>query len=208
MDEGLLKRIYEDNERFALSHKEGLEEARKGQYPEITAVLCSDSRVNETSVSRDPFNRVFAIENAGNLVGPVMGSVWYGFEHLKTPLLLIIGHTGCGAIYAAMDARSREDLPPELGELYELVRENESALKEYDRVKKNAYLAEKNVDRQVAAVLSQDWAREGGSVIGMIYEIEPVFLEPGRLRVINVNGETRPERIGEEYAGFPVKRLS
>jgi carbonic anhydrase len=65
-------------------------------------LTCSDSRVNSNIIVSDPVNRVFIIKNIGNQIATCEGSLDYAIYHLKTPLLLIVGHTDCGAIKARM----------------------------------------------------------------------------------------------------------
>jgi carbonic anhydrase len=49
-----------------------------------------------------PENDAFVIRNIGNQIENNLGSIEYGVEHLRTSVLLIVGHTGCGAVKAAM----------------------------------------------------------------------------------------------------------
>jgi len=69
-----------------------------GQHPFITMVTCSDSRIHPQVVMPDAIDKIFTVENIGNQIATSAGSVDYGILHLKTPLLLILGHTCCGAI--------------------------------------------------------------------------------------------------------------
>ena len=79
--------------------------AEKGQQPVATVVACSDSRVPVEVI----FNHLrpgahFVIRVAGNVVADasVKGSIEYAVEHLKTPYLIVLGHTDCGAVKASL----------------------------------------------------------------------------------------------------------
>jgi len=71
----------------------------KKQEPYITLITCSDSRVQTEVLGIEPVNNVFVIRNIGNQLLSNIGSVDYGIYHLKTPLLIIMGHVRCGALF-------------------------------------------------------------------------------------------------------------
>ena len=113
-DEGLA-RLVEGNERFVRGRasfqtapKAFLEELTSGQRPYATIIGCSDSRVPPELVFDTGLGELFVIRVAGNVIGPaVMGSIQYAAVHLKTPLFVVLGHEGCGAVQAALAARNR-----------------------------------------------------------------------------------------------------
>jgi len=84
-----------------------------GQQPFATIVSCSDSRVPPELVFDQGFGDLFVIRVAGNVIdADVIGSIDYSIQFLKTPLVVVIGHEGCGAVTAAlhaMDGQSAED---------------------------------------------------------------------------------------------------
>ena len=91
--------------RFPTVQKEILAELAKGQRPYATIIGCSDSRVPPELVFDAGFGELFIIRIAGNVISPeVMGSLQYAGVHLKTPLFVILGHEGCGAVQAALAA--------------------------------------------------------------------------------------------------------
>ena len=76
-----------------------------GQQPFATILACSDSRVPPELVFDQGFGDLFVIRVAGNIVAvDVLGSLQYAILHLKTPLIVVMGHEGCGAVTAAVDA--------------------------------------------------------------------------------------------------------
>jgi len=108
----VLKHLKEGNERFvagtprhtSVSPKLRATLYEKGQNPYATIIGCSDSRVPlETIFDAGP-GELFVIRTAGNVVNVVeMGSLEYGVLHLKTPLVVVLGHQNCGAVRAAID---------------------------------------------------------------------------------------------------------
>ncbi|MHC0447735.1 carbonic anhydrase [Flavobacterium sp. 3-218] len=72
-----------------------------GQKPFAVVVTCSDSRVSPEIVFDQGIGDLFVIRNAGNLLSDLdMGSIEYAVEHLDTKLVIILGHTECGAVKA------------------------------------------------------------------------------------------------------------
>lgn len=99
-----LNKIFDTNEDFATKHSEAFFDSfRDVQTPQMTIVKCSDSRVQMESFDRTPQNGVFAIRNIGNQIATCEGSVDFGVRVLKTPILFIIGHSGCGAVEAVLN---------------------------------------------------------------------------------------------------------
>ena len=77
---------------------------REGQHPYAIVLACSDSRVIPEAIFSAGIGDLFVIRVAGNVVGPIeLASAVYACEHLHTRLLLVLGHTHCGAIKAALD---------------------------------------------------------------------------------------------------------
>jgi len=111
-DEALL-RLKEGNERFVAGtarfvdvKKEILADLLKGQNPYATILCCSDSRVPPELIFDAGFGELFIIRVAGNVTSPeVAGSLQYAGRHLQTPLFIVLGHTNCGAVAAAVAAR-------------------------------------------------------------------------------------------------------
>src|SRR6476469_6501862 len=110
-----LQRLKAGNERFLAGtarfptvQKEILADLAKGQQPYATILSCSDSRVPPELVFDAGFGELFIVRVAGNVISPeVAGSLQYAGRHLQTPLFIVLGHTNCGAVAAAVDARLR-----------------------------------------------------------------------------------------------------
>src|SRR6186713_2118805 len=113
--EEALERLKEGNARFMRGEarfptvqKEILADLALGQHPYATILGCSDSRVPPELVFDAGFGELFIIRVAGNVMAPeVAGSLQYAGHHLQTPLFIVMGHRGCGAVGAALEAKSR-----------------------------------------------------------------------------------------------------
>ncbi|KUO75011.1 MAG: carbonic anhydrase [Desulfosporosinus sp. BRH_c37] len=76
---------------------------KNGQHPFAVVVCCSDSRVPPEELFDQALGDLFIIRVAGNVITPVeLGSVEYGVEHLKSPLVIVLGHEKCGAVTATV----------------------------------------------------------------------------------------------------------
>jgi carbonic anhydrase len=109
-----LARLVAGNERFVAGEarfptveKEVLADLAKGQRPYATIIGCSDSRVPPELLFDTGFGELFIVRIAGNVISPeVAGSIQYAAVHLQTPLFVVLGHQGCGAVEAALAAMS------------------------------------------------------------------------------------------------------
>src|ERR1700746_651979 len=105
-----LQKLMEGNQRFMQGEahfptvcKETLADLAKGQKPFATILGCSDSRVPPELIFDANFGELFIVRVAGNVISPeVMGSLQYAGAHLHTPLFVVLGHEGCGAVNAAL----------------------------------------------------------------------------------------------------------
>lgn len=115
-----LKRLKTGNRIYveALDHVRDLSPARildlfeRGQRPFATVITCADSRVVPEHIFMAGLGEIFVIRVAGNVAGPVeTASALYACEHLHTRLLLVLGHTHCGAIKAALEGEAGPMVP-------------------------------------------------------------------------------------------------
>lgn len=113
--EDALNRLKEGNARFLSGHarfptvqREVLADLAKGQQPYATVLGCSDSRVPPELLFDAGFGELFVIRVAGNVLGPaIAGTLQYAGTHLHTPLFVVMGHEGCGAVEAAIAEKFR-----------------------------------------------------------------------------------------------------
>src|SRR5580704_8471528 len=111
-----LQRLIAGNQRFLAGQahfptvcKETLADLAKGQRPYATILGCSDSRVPPELIFDANFGELFIVRVAGNIVsGEVMASLQYAGSHLHTPVFVVLGHEGCGAVKAALSSKLHE----------------------------------------------------------------------------------------------------
>lgn len=85
--------------------------AQQGQHPYVCVIACSDSRISPEAAFSCGLGEVFCVRTAGNVVGTSeLASVVYACEHLGVRLVVVLGHTGCGAVEAAMGEHRDEAL--------------------------------------------------------------------------------------------------
>jgi len=78
------------------------EDLQSGQQPFAVIVGCADSRAAPTLIFNQGLGRLFIVRVAGNTIDRRgLASVAYAVKHLKVPLVVVLGHTGCGAVAAA-----------------------------------------------------------------------------------------------------------
>jgi carbonic anhydrase len=90
----------------------------KGQEPFAIILGCSDSRVPAELVFDQGLGDLFVIRIAGNIVAPSqIGSVEFAIAKFQTPLVVVLGHSNCGAVCATIDALKGESEAPSSNEL-------------------------------------------------------------------------------------------
>lgn len=112
-----LKELLEGNGSF-LANRLTIEESSTperrralatGQYPDAVILSCSDSRVPPEIIFNMGPGQIFVVRNAGNICDPiVIGSIEFAIENLGSSLIVVLGHSGCGAVTAALDATGDE----------------------------------------------------------------------------------------------------
>jgi methyl-accepting chemotaxis protein len=90
-------------------------EIAAGQAPFATILTCSDSRVSPEIIFDQGLGDLFVVRVAGNVADTdEIGSLEYGAGHLHTPLLIVLGHSGCGAVKAVLERAQVHGSIPEL----------------------------------------------------------------------------------------------
>ena len=128
-----LERLKDGNRRFvsevqssqAVSSERRRLELTAGQEPFAIILGCSDSRVPAEMVFDQGLGDLFVIRVAGNIVAPSqIGSVEFAAERFHTRLVVVLGHTQCGAIIATLDElrRPRENQSVNLRSIVDRVR--------------------------------------------------------------------------------------
>jgi carbonic anhydrase len=113
-----LEKLREGNQRFVdadrcvdtyLSHTR-LDEHLEGQSPFAIVLGCSDSRVPVEIIFDVGVGDLFVIRVAGNVIAPsLVGSIEFAAERFGSRLVVVLGHTGCGAIEATIDSLQAND---------------------------------------------------------------------------------------------------
>ncbi|MGD9947432.1 MAG: carbonic anhydrase [Desulfobulbus sp.] len=103
-----LQLLLDGNKRFIsgkLEHPNHCEESRRGlvsgQDPIAVVLTCADSRVPPVDVFDQGLGDLFVVRVAGNIINDqILGSIEYAVAHLHTPLVMVMGHSSCGAVSA------------------------------------------------------------------------------------------------------------
>lgn len=161
----LFLRGIHDHEMHSQDKREDL--IRDGQHPFAVIVACSDSRVQPVVSFSMCFGDLFVVRSIGNFVDRVEeASVEYGVGHLGAPLVVVLGHTHCGLVHAALTGQAdgvaktvADEVAAVLGDITD-PREAEKAhvLHQVEVLKRNAIVS--------AAVASGEC-----EVVGAVYHI-------------------------------------
>lgn len=149
----------------------------KAQHPFAVVITCSDSRVSPEIVFDQGIGDLFVIRNAGNLITDIdMGSVEYAVEHLKTKLIIVLGHSECGAIKAFVENVDTKKLEPKHDHIEDII----NTLKKEDEEKQvprpyKTHLNEcivANIKHSTNQILKNTWIDQKEiQVIPMLYDI-------------------------------------
>ncbi len=110
-----LQRLVEGNDRYLTSRNEigdispfaRTRTAVEGQHPFAVIICCSDSREIPEAIFSSGIGDLFVIRVAGNVIdSSILGSVEYACSHLGCPLVVVLGHTRCGAVDAALSGHA------------------------------------------------------------------------------------------------------
>ena len=146
--------------------------AKNGQEPYAIIITCSDSRVIPERIFHAAIGDLFTIRVAGNVIDDhQLGSIEYAAGHLGTKLVVVLGHTGCGAVHAAINHDPS-------GFIKDITDEIKRAIgKEKDDYKAALLNVEQSVRTIESSLEIQKDEVEGLRVIGAIYRIEDGTVE-------------------------------
>jgi carbonic anhydrase len=180
-----LKRLLDGNARYvanAMNERDfsaGRAARANAQFPFATILSCADSRVApELAFDQGP-GELFVVRVAGNVVSPdLLASIEYAVHFLGTPLVMVMGHSSCGAVDAAIKVlKSKAQLP---GHLPELIGQIKPAVLVAEKTQSGNLLdnaIKENARRQVARIvnsppiLKKYAADRKISVVGAYYDI-------------------------------------
>ena len=176
-----INRLKEGNKRY-LTEKTGsgdispavrLRTFQNGQQPYAIVIACSDSRVIPESIFCAGIGELFTIRLAGNVIDDhQLGSIEYAVEHLGTNLVVVLGHTGCGAVDAAIHHEPSGFIKYITDEIRLAIGE------ETDPYRASCLNVEHSV-KQISHALDIDHLRHGKdpAVIGAMYHIDDGHVE-------------------------------
>ena len=180
-----LKRLKDGNLRYASNQPDekdfsaGRAARATAQYPIASILSCSDSRVAPELVFDQGPGDLFVMRVAGNCVNTdLLASLEYGVEFLGTPLIVVLGHTACGAVDAAIKVLKKDAKLP--GHLPELVRAIKPAVIIAEKMSSGSLIdnaAAENVRRQVAAlkrqnpIIARAYAAKKIDIVGALYDL-------------------------------------
>ena len=178
----VIKKLLEGNQRYitggALHPNQSFEhriELTKGQKPIAAILTCADSRVSPEIIFDQGLGDLFVLRVAGNVINDMfIGSLEYAVEHLNVSLLMVLGHSQCGAV----DATIKGGNPP--GHINSLVQAIKPAL---DRLKKQSpdwvnIVAKENVKigverlRTIDPILTARYDEGDIDIVGAFYDIK------------------------------------
>ena len=135
--------------------------AENGQHPYAAIISCADSRVIPEAIFTAGIGDLFVIRSAGNTIDTsIIGSVEYAVEHLGCNLVVVMGHTGCGAIKATIDGFKGHKVASILKEISWAIGDE----KDPDKA------AELNVLSSVSILQDDLRLDEGVRVVGAMYD--------------------------------------
>lgn len=176
--------------RFPTVQKEVLAALAKGQRPYATILGCSDSRVPPELLFDASFGELFIVRLAGNVLSPeVTGTLQYAGTHLRTPLFLVLGHEGCGAVQAALavkfqGARERSRIQALLENLLPGLEGIDPAAPPEEQLRAGVEANVRHTIRQIMST-SEAQAREAEGVLKLVGAVADIatgrvrFLDPG-----------------------------
>lgn len=193
-----LERLREGNARFVSSERnhDALTSERRrrkvatGQEPFAVILGCSDSRVPAEIIFDQGLGDLFVIRVAGNIVAPSqIGSVEFAVDRFQTRLVVVLGHSNCGAITATVEelSRKREERSRNLRSIVDRIRPSVAALLSMDKklsheelihqaVRTNIRMSANQL-RHSSEILEQLVQNDGLLVVGAEYSLETGLVE-------------------------------
>jgi carbonic anhydrase len=196
--EEALQRLRDGNRRFlteiggsdAVNNQSRRRELAAGQEPFAIILGCSDSRVPAEIVFDQGLGDLFVIRVAGNIVAPSqIGSVEFAAERYRTRLVIVLGHSSCGAVLATIEElrRPSEEQSRNLRSIVDRVRPSVEALLHTDLAHNHDALVRQAVRNNIrmsvnqlrhgSTLLEQLIQNEGLLVVGAEYSLETGVVE-------------------------------
>lgn len=148
-------------------------ETRDGQWPFATIVSCIDSRTSAELIFDQGLGDIFSVRIAGNVINTdILGSLEFACQFAGSRLIVVMGHTSCGAIKGACDHVELGNLTELLSKIAPAVYEESQAVDADSRTSSNQTfvenVADRNVRRSVRSVLTRSYILEQLIVSGAV----------------------------------------
>jgi carbonic anhydrase len=180
LKEGNLR--FQNNLKANRNLLEQVNDTSTGQFPFATILSCIDSRVSAELVFDQGLGDVFSIRIAGNFVNEdILGSMEFACKLAGSKVLIVLGHTSCGAIKGACDNAKLGNLTALINKIKPAVRAVKTPEEEHLRnssnpdfvnsvAEKNIYMTIDNI-RQQSSVLEEMEAEGSIKIIGAMYDV-------------------------------------
>jgi len=162
-----------DDRQVNTNYKEEIEQTKTDQHPHTLVLSCMDSRVPPEIIFDQGIGNIFVVRDAGEVEDPnILGSIEYATKIKGTKLILVMGHSNCGAVKGAVEK-------VELGNLTQLVHQIDPAITG-DTANLELMLDEtskKNVKLTIADILNyspviNEQVKEGSvKIVGAYYDV-------------------------------------
>lgn len=181
--------LVEGNKRFVSNlevdhdHLEIINETREGQYPFAVVLSCMDSRTSVELIFDQGLGDLFSIRVAGNVVNEdIVGSIEYAVKHVGSKVLMVLGHTACGAINGAKAGAGSKDAVKD-GHITSLLSRIEPAINKAMLIDDNHYklkdkVAYTNVENSLEEILNKSetvrtmFEKGEIGVVGGVYDVK------------------------------------
>ena len=187
-----LEILKDGNERFVKNYKanrnllQQVNDTRDGQWPFATVLSCIDSRTSAELIFDQGLGDIFSVRIAGNIVNTdILGSMEFACKIAGSKLIVVLGHTKCGAVKGACDHVEMGNLTELLSKLQPAVYSEKETLT--DRNSKNAQFVENvariNTKRSVRSIIERSFILEqmleNGEIgiVGANYDVESGLVE-------------------------------
>jgi len=200
--DGKLRHPHQDRARRALT-------AAQGQHPLAAVLTCSDSRVPAEIIFDQGIGDLFVVRVAGNVAAmDEIGSIEYAVDHLAAPVVLVLGHSQCGAVTAVVDDAK---LPPNIAALIEPIKPalekarqaNPQAAKDVllkATITDNVWQAMEDMLRQ-SSILREKVKAGQAQVVGALYD-----LDSGQVQWLGPHPDQEKLMGGKKGAGKTSKK--
>lgn len=175
--------LVEGNQRFVNNlstdhdHLEMVNETREGQYPFAVVLSCMDSRTSVELIFDQGLGDLFSVRVAGNIVNnDILASIEYAVKYVGSKLLVVLGHTECGAINSAKKGVKDGHISELLNKIKPAI--TKAMLEENDTRLFNDTVAYTNVENSLEEIISGSeivkdlFSRGEIGIVGAVYNVD------------------------------------